>query len=192
MLGGHRSAPSWDARRSGRVRRVAALSIGVVVLAGLGLGGWSWLFHDAGSGSVPTCPPVASSPTAVAPATPRAVRLRVLNGTGRSGLARRTGDALHARGFTVVSVGNSVGAAGPPVVRYGAGAGPGAMLLAQQLPRSVVVADARLARGSVELVLTSQFSRLRTPAEVTAARSAAGRATARPVPTRPAPRASCP
>lgn len=100
---------------------------------------------------------------------PGQVGLRLLNGTGRNGLARSVGDELARRGLRVIAMGNAphplVGASR---VYYGPGARPGALLVGAHVLGSSVVPVPTAARGAVDVVLGSTFVRLRTPAEASA------------------------
>ncbi len=92
---------------------VAGLAV-VAFLISFGLG----LRHPAGdapasdaasaSALVADAPPDTDAPVS-APAGPR-VRVEVLNGTGRGGLARRATERLRADGFDVIYFGNAGGA----------------------------------------------------------------------------------
>lgn len=128
------------------------------------------------------CPsPVPSAPALPAPDQ---VHLSLLNGTSRLDLAKQVGGLLAARGFVVTSEGNAPAAlAGASVVSYGPGALAAATTLAEHVVGARVAADPRAARGAVQLVLGSAYSRLATPAEVLAAQSA-GAAAVAPAPTR--------
>jgi hypothetical protein len=119
---------------------------------------------------------VAASPAAPARAAapvrlpaPGQVGLRLLNGTGRNGLARSVGDELARRSFRVIAMGNAphplVGASR---VYYGPGARPGALLVSAHVLGSSVVPVPSAAGGAVDVVLGSTFARLRTPPEASA------------------------
>jgi hypothetical protein len=187
VLGRGDLAPSRSRRRRPSGPLLGLLA--VVLLAAIAGGGY-FLLSSAGDESGKagsSCPPATPSGRRVRALTPPAVHLRVLNGTGRNGLAKTTGSLLRARGFPVDAVGNTTGpVTGAPLVRYGVGGRPAAELVALQLPSAVLVADASV-RGRVDLVLGSAFTRLRTPAEVAAATRA--RST-RPA-TSPRPSPSC-
>jgi len=111
----------------------------------------------------------AAAPPArpVALPQPRQVRLALLNGTSRNGLAKSVGDELAARGFVVTAQGNAPAAlAGPSRVVFGPGAAPAATVVSRWVLGSVTVGGPRVARGTVEVTLGSAFQRLATPAEV--------------------------
>lgn len=176
-------APSRSRRRSSGPLLGA---LAVVVLAAIAGGGY-YLLSSSGDAARPgpSCGSVAPSSRPARALSPAAVHLRVLNGTGRTGLAKATGSLLHARGFAVDAFGNTGPASGAPVLRYGAGGRPAAELIALHLTSAALVSDPRV-RGHVDLVLGSGFTRLRTPAEVTAAtkaRNARAASSPRPSPT---------
>ncbi len=87
--------------------------------------------------------------------TPSSVRVRVLNGSGRSGEATRTSRGLTAVGFNVAGVGD----ARPfgverPVIRFGAGQAAKAHLLARHVDGPVEYVEDPSLTG-VDLVLTT-------------------------------------
>ena len=89
----------------------------------------------------------------------------LLNGTSRNGLAKSVGQALTARGFVVSEAATAPAAlAGPSRIVWGPGAQPGAMLLAQQVAGSVLVAAPAAAPNSIQLTLGSDFQALADPA----------------------------
>lgn len=109
------------------------------------------------------------APAAVVLPPPTAVRLVLLNGTVRNGLGKTVGGQLAARGFTVAGTGNAPRPqAGPSVVVFGPGGQPAALLLSRTVLGSTMTGNAKAARGSVQVVLGTAFTRLRTPAEVAA------------------------
>ena len=201
--------PSGDlspARRrrqpSGRGRSpVVPVLLALALLAGVAAGALLLRRDDgqAAAGACGTAVPGALRPVAAArdvgrlalPA-PAAVRVRVLNGTARDGLARTVGGALAARGFAVLDTVNAPGPLpGRSQVRFGPGGRRGATLLSAHVSGSALVAVPQAPRGSVELVLGTAFVRLRTAAEVTTVQQRP----ARPAPaatTRPASPAAAP
>lgn len=182
VLGRGDLAPSRTRQR--RLTGLLLALLAVVLLAGIAGGGYYLLRSDGMTPAAP-CLPRTTSARPAKPPTPATVHLAVLNGTGRTGLAKETGSLLRARGFAVDAVGNTSGSVtGPPVVRYGGGGRPAAELVALQLPSATLVSDPRL-RGRLELVLGSAYTRLRTPAEVATAIRArnAARASVSPRPT---------
>lgn len=175
-------------RRRSRNRR--AVLVGVLLVAVGAAGAYYLRKDDSGAPArlrtAPPCSPTATPRPTIAPPrvvalpAPQAVTLSVLNGTNRSLLAKRVGDALAAQGFRVTGQGNSrTAVAGPSQVVFGPGASLPARTAALWVPGSVVVPNAKAARGSVQVVLGSSFTRLATPAEAAAARRG-------PVPTPPA------
>lgn len=148
-------------RRRRYLRSLAVALVSLLLFAGIATVGWQWL-HSPAAGIVP-CP--SGSPKGRAP---KAV-VRVLNGTVHRGLARDTAALLSDRGFSIAGVGNAPRVKGATQVRYGAGQNGSARLVALQVPTSVLVADGRV-KNRVDLVLGGTFSRLRTTAEVNAAK----------------------
>jgi hypothetical protein len=156
--------------------------LAVVAVVAVAAGSY-WLRRDdnpPGALTSSSCPSAAASvaPSPAAPAravtpvpfpAPAQVGLRLLNGTGRDGLARSVGDELARRGFRVVAMGNAphplVGASR---VYYGPGARPAALLLSAHVLGSSVVPVPSAGRGAVDVVLGSTFVRLRTAPEASA------------------------
>jgi hypothetical protein len=165
--------------------------VGVIVLAAAAVGLWLSR-EDTPALVVAPCPtPSAVKPVLVLPRT-QEVRLRLLNGTARNGLAGLVAGQLAGRGFVVLSQGNSAAAVGgASQVRYGAGAGVAARLLSFHVLGSVVVRDAASPSGVVTVVLGSDFRRLATPAEVAAAVQGATAPAATARPTGPTPSPTC-
>ena len=84
-------------------------------------------------------------PTAPEAVAPSAVTVRVLNGTGVPGQAGEARDGLGAAGFTVAGVGDGASGTAVTTIRYGAGQGPKAALLARYFePEVQVVEDVTL------------------------------------------------
>lgn len=127
------------------------------------------------------CPtPSVVAPAVVAVPRPQQVRLALLNGTPRNGLAKAIGNRLVAQGFVVLSQGNAPAPLnGPSQVTFGPGAEPAATVLSHWVVGSTVAAAPRARAGSVSVTLGSSFTRLSTPAEVAALQ----RAAAGPVPS---------
>lgn len=100
---------------------------------------------------------------------PKAVRLRLLNGTSRDGLARAVGTELARRGFVVTLMVNAPRPLpGRSVVTYGPGGRHAATLVAAHTIGATLLPVPTAARGSVDLTLGSSFVRLRRGPEVTA------------------------
>jgi len=74
------------------------------------------------------------------PATPSSVSVRVVNGTGTSGLASSTGAALTRLGFRVAGTANAPSATSISTITYPAGDDAQAKALAQRVPGALVVA----------------------------------------------------
>lgn len=84
---------------------------------------------------------------------PAQINVRVLNGSGIDGAASRVGEALTAKGYQVMSVGNP--RKNPPATQilYGEGAEDAATTLAALIPGAKVVPSTRTSAGVVDLVL---------------------------------------
>ena len=153
----------------------------LLLVAGLGA---YWVGRGAVTSTAKACP--SSSPTVSATREPEPgqVRLSLLNGTSRNGLATQVAAALSARGFVLLSQGTAPAAlSGPSRITYGPGAQAQADVLARHVVGSVVDTDPRLAPGTVLLVLGEDFARLATPAEASSPPPAArASASARPCP----------
>jgi LytR cell envelope-related transcriptional attenuator len=158
-------------------RALAAAGISLLLFAGIAYGGWRLLHSPAGHQAA-SC--ASATPAAALPE----VTVRVLNGTGRRGLARATADVLRQRGFRIAGVGNAARVAGRSQVRYGAGQALPGRLMALQLPSALVIADNRVT-NEVDVILGGTFRRLRTPAEVAAATTKAKLTAPRPVASAP-------
>jgi LytR cell envelope-related transcriptional attenuator len=101
---------------------------------------------------------------------PKAVKVRVYNGTDEAGLATKVKAALQKRGFQVVAVGNDP--QGEPVtqpaqIRYGPTGAGAAQLMQANFRGSVIVDDGR-EDGSVDVVLGNDFKDLTPDKEVPA------------------------
>jgi hypothetical protein len=157
-------------RGRGRNRRLKVLVV-IALLLAVGAGGWWWLHRDSTPDTATplhTCPSVAPAPTVVAAAT---VKLNVFNGTARKGLASLVADALKKRGFVVVKVANDPlkrRVTGLAEVRSGPTGKDAARTVTAQVGTVVALPDQRK-DASVDLVLGSKFTALRTPAQATAA-----------------------
>ncbi len=181
---------SYGRRRSRRNRRV-----GLLVLLAFGAGGSAYYALQRDDAGAPArlaqrpvvCPtPVATTAPAKAAVLPRPQQIKVdlLNGTSRSGLAKNVGDQLAANGFVVTAQVNAPAAlGGPSQVTYAHGAEAAATVVQKWVVGAVAVRDAKVPRGTVQITLGSDFRRLATPAEATAAlRAPASVPTATPAP----------
>ena len=201
-------APARRSRRRSRSgsgsrgRRVLPAVLVLALVAAAGGGAYRLLRDDdepAADDTLARACPAPAAPASATPAParptklpkPTAVRFRLLNGTDRDGLARRTGDALAARSFVVTKTGNPGSPLhGPSRVYYGPDGLPAATLLAAQVRDAELVARPKAAQDLLDLVLGSEFTRLNSPQEAAAVLTAPTPAPA-PVPAPPAP-AACP
>jgi hypothetical protein len=200
-------APARKHRRYGRRHRSPWPAV-IVVLLVLAVAGGAYAYtqrDDDEVGSVaqaspcPSPAPVATraatkpvKPVAVVLPAPGKVRFRLLNGTGRDGLAHSVGDALARRGFQVAATGNAPKPlAGASRVTFGPGGRQAATLVALHVGGAQLLPVPAAPRGAVDLTLGSSFVRLRTPAEVHAAAVALAHPVAPAAKPRPAPSASC-
>jgi hypothetical protein len=157
-------------KRRGGHRRLAVLVV-IALLLGAGAGGWWWLNRDSetvSAAAVPTCPPVAPTPTVV-PAT--GITLNVYNGTDRRGLASSVADELKKRGFKVGKVANDPlkrKVTGLAEVRSSPAGTAAARTVSGHVGTVIAVPDQRK-DASVDLVLGAAFKALRTPAQAVAA-----------------------
>ncbi len=177
----HRRYGGGYGRRRRRNRRVIA----VVLLVGLAGAAWWYYGQDDSAtptsvSTLPTCAPTPTPTATRAPARPvalpqpAAVTLSVLNGTNRTLLAKRVGDALAAQGFHVTGQGNArATVAGPSQVVYGPGASLQARTVSLWVLGATVVPAPRARPGTVQLVLGTAYTRLASPAEAAAARRGA-------------------
>lgn len=109
----------------------------------------------------------SSSPTSTKPATPTKVSataqnpgnvgVRVLNGTGRSGVAAEVSDQLSPYGFDVRGVADASENRDTTIVRYGTGEQNSAATLAAMFPGASIQLD-RTVKSGVELILGSDFA----------------------------------
>jgi len=110
---------------------------------------WDSIINDrpAPPKGAPRKPPAGQKTTLTV--APGDVSVRVLNGTGIQGLARRTAADLTSAGFAVTDTGNSPSPSGTTLVRYGPGRIDAARTLAAAVPGSVLQEDASLSRTVV-------------------------------------------
>ncbi|MBK5307461.1 MAG: LytR C-terminal domain-containing protein [Frankiaceae bacterium] len=200
--------PMRKHRRYGHRRSRWPVVLTVLVVIAVAAGAYALQQRTDDDGGTAVTPGRCASPSASVPAAPRApvaapavrlpapaaVRLRLLNGTPRDGLARVVANELVRRGFTVTATGNAPRSlVGPSRVYYGPGGRPAALLASAHVLGASVVPVPKAARGALDVVLGSTFVRLRTPAETSAfARElAAGSPLAVPPASTPAPSPTC-
>nr|WP_143690421.1 LCP family protein [Williamsia sterculiae] len=111
------------------------------------------------SSSTATTPSAAATPTPVsASATnPGEVGVRVLNGTGTSGLAGGVSDQLSQDGFDVRGIADASQPFDTTVVRYGPGQRDAAATLAAMFPGSRIQQDSQV-RSGVEVILGKGYT----------------------------------
>jgi LCP family protein required for cell wall assembly len=134
---------------------------------------WRALRDDTGlPGEARPTPAPSSSAVSTLTVPPSAIHVRVLNGTGASGIAHRVAAQLASEGF-IVSSGNA-GASNyaTSVVRYGSSREQSSQTVAAAVPGSVRQPDPSLG-SSVELIIGANFSNVVpvTVAQVTPAPS---------------------
>jgi hypothetical protein len=170
-------APARKHRRYGRRRSPVPVVVAVLLVVAVAAGAYLLRREDSNAGTVTARPSPCATISAPTPAAavpvrlpaPGQVRLRLLNGTGRDGLARAVGNELARRGFLVSAMGNAPApVAGASRVAYGQGGRPAALLVSAHVLGAAVVPAPALPAGSVDAVLGSSFVRLRTAPEVTA------------------------
>lgn len=159
-------------RRRGR-RRKTPYVVAVLVLAVAAAGGWfGWRAWHGGKSPharpLAVCETPSSSPS---PAAAKTVKVAVLNGTARVGLAHTVAGQLTLRGFSVVKVGNGPATTGPPRVIYAPGETGLALTLAEQVAGAQLYELSTQTPGTVQLDISSGFRRLATPAEAAAAKA---------------------
>ena len=198
-------APARKHRRYGRRRRNPWPAVlAVLVLLAVAGGAYGLTHRDDGTptdtvaqASPKACPsPVvthaATKPVALVLPAPGTVQLRLLNGTGRNGLARVVGDELARRGVRVAAMGNApTQQAGASRVVFGPGARSAATLVGVHVLGAQLVPAPRAARGSVDVILGSSFVRLRTAAEVHATAQALAHPVTPVARPKPQPKPSC-
>ncbi|MGC4935352.1 LCP family protein [Gordonia sp. DT30] len=110
---------------------------------------------SSSSRPAPTPPPAPSRVSATAQ-NPGNVELRVLNGTGRSGVASEVSDQMYAQGFNVQGVADASENRSDTVIRYGTGSEDSAATVAEMFPGASIQLD-RTVRSGVEVILGSGF-----------------------------------
>jgi hypothetical protein len=169
----------------GRRRHRRNLQVALAVLLAAAVAGGVYLLRaddtkarDRVSSQQPCTTPTLTAPSAPSGTTaspaplpkPQQVRLVLLNGTSRNGLAKTIGDQLAAQGFVVTAQANAPAAlSGASTVSYGPTGAPAATVLSRWVVGSRLVPSPAAPRGSVTVVLGSAFQRLATPAEAAAA-----------------------
>ncbi|MFJ5675286.1 LytR C-terminal domain-containing protein [Streptomyces sp. NPDC093097] len=135
--------------------------------------------HDGAAARTRTAPPAAKPPA------PASLTVNVYNATPRSGLAKRTADALKQRGFKIGKVGNApaaydkkVGGAGILLGPRTAATGP-LKVLATQLTGAQLKTDDRKG-ADLDLIIGTAFQDLATPQQATKALAQLNRPAPRP------------
>ena len=183
--------------RSGRrrLRTALVLLVGLGALVAAGWFGWALANRtdDSSSASPSTsvttsassCTP-APSPTPTTtrspkpPPKPKVITVNVYNSTTRSGLARKTADQLHDRGFIIGNVTNDHApkpVVGVAEVRYGPRGLAAAHVVAAQVVGAKLVEDKRTS-PDVDLAVGAKYKKLATAAQVKAALSPSAKPTA--------------
>lgn len=154
----------------------------VLVVASLAVGGWfGWrAWRGNPTASVRSVAPPCVQPTAPpAPAAAAGVRVRVLNGTKRAGLAHVVAAQLRSRGFRIAGVGNAPHVVAATAVQHAAGDLSGALAVAEQLR----VANAQVAQVRVVTLIIGRDYHGLASKELTAAHRAADLRNASPSPS---------
>jgi hypothetical protein len=150
--------------RQRRWPRVLGAFLAIAVVAAAGGGAWWWFTQrdqssdDAKTPSAEICrTPTAQPPKSIPP--PRQVQVDVANGTEQSGLAINTADALTARGFEVMGIGNTERPVRQSValVRYAKNGFADAIRVAAYAPGAELVEVPRLKGTVVELWIGPDF-----------------------------------
>ena len=112
-------------------------------------------------GEVTSPQPKASSPSSTVTLTvpPSQITVRVLNGTGQSGIGHTVANELAAQGFTVSSGNADASTYRTTVVRYGSSRVQSSQTVAAAVPGSTRQLDTNLG-STVELILGSTFTRV--------------------------------
>lgn len=143
--------------------------MGLVLLLA-GAGGF-WVTREESRPAAAECVLQSPSPepARVLP-RPAQVRVVLLNGTPRPGLAQLVAQQLRARGFLVLRSGNAPAAlAGHSVVTYSSGRHDAAEVLARHVLGSRLAGAGPVPPGAVQVVLGGDFRRLATGPELAAA-----------------------
>lgn len=105
-------------------------------------------------------------PSGSVPVGRKKIKVTVLNGSDRAGLAGVVGDLLTDEGFTVEGTGNDTRRPTQPVISFGAKGITRAYTLLAYLPDSRLVLDNRTG-GSVDLTVTAEFAGLVPSEQIT-------------------------
>ncbi|MCZ4553191.1 LCP family protein [Gordonia rubripertincta] len=113
------------------------------------------------SSKTTTKPTTSAAPkpsvTTVNAVSPYAVSLRILNGTGTTGVASGISESLAAQGYQVNGVADASENRTDTVVRYGAGQQAAAATVAQMFPGATIQSDPNLEAG-IEVIVGSSFT----------------------------------
>lgn len=160
---------------TGRHRRWSRVLAVVLVLAGVGavaVGAWWWFTQRDDTTAQPSPSPsrTCRTPTPDAPKKlpdASAVSVSVANGTERTGLALDTADALVARGFVVVDVGNTDKPVkrGVALVRYRKPDLASAVRVASYLPGATLKPVKVVEDGAVAVWLGPDFDTVASAAD---------------------------
>ncbi len=112
--------------------------------------------RTSSSGRPSTTTPAAPTKVAATAQNPGNVSLRVLNGSGRSGIASEVSDQMSAQGFDVQGVADASENRTDTVIRYGIGSEDSAATVAEMFPGALIQLD-RTVRDGVEVILGSTF-----------------------------------
>ncbi len=179
-----------------RGRRLRTALVLLVALCALVAAGWfGWALANRGdntatpgastsvSASTSSCTPPSPSPTTTRPPKPlpkpKTITVNVYNSTTRSGLARKTADLMHDRGFIIGNVTNDHApkpVVGIAEVRYGPKGAASAHVVAAQVVGAKLVEDKRTS-VDVDLAVGAKYKKLATPAQVAAALSPSAKPT---------------
>ena len=180
-------------RRGRRLRTALVLLVGLGAIVAAGWVGWTMANRGddtAAPGSSTSVSPSTSSCTTPSPSPtttrsprplpkPKTITVNVYNSTTRSGLARKTADLLHDRGFVIGNVTNDHApkpVVGIAEVRYGPHGAAAARVVLAQVVGAKLVLDKRTSTD-VDLAVGAKYKKLATPAEVKAALSPSAKPT---------------
>ncbi|WP_307797204.1 LCP family protein [Williamsia soli] len=114
---------------------------------------------SSGTTTTPPTTSAAPKPSAVTvnAVSPYAVSLRILNGTGTTGVASGISESLAAQGYQVNGVADASENRTDTVIRYGAGQQAAAATVAQMFPGATIQSDPNLEAG-IEVIVGSSFT----------------------------------